>query len=83
MNLSGSKTFSLPWEGVKFQIRIDAYNAFNHTSWAAPGGGSGHVGLESPVGATAGTVYSGPTIGQITSSAVTGRTVQLGGRLSF
>jgi len=83
VNLSGSKIFSLPWEGLKFQLRIDAYNAFNHTSWAAPGGGSGHVGLQSPGGATAGTVYSGPTIGQITSSAVTGRTVQLGGRLSF
>jgi hypothetical protein len=39
VNLSGSKRFPLPWEGVKFQIRIDAYNAFNHTSWAAPGGG--------------------------------------------
>jgi hypothetical protein len=83
VNLSGSKTFSLPWEGVKFQIRIDAYNAFNHTSWAAPGSGSGGVGLESPVDATAGTVYSGPTVGQITSSTVTGRIVQLGGRLSF
>ena len=83
VNLTGSKTFSLPWEGVKFQIRIDAYNAFNHTSWAAPGSGSGGVHLQSPVGATAGTVYSGPTVGQITSSAVTGRIVQLGGRLSF
>lgn len=83
VNLSGSKTFSLPWEGVKFELRIDSFNAFNHTSWAAPGSGSGTVGLESPAGATAGTVYSGPTVSQIGSSAVSGRTVQLGGRLSF
>ena len=83
VNLSGSKTFSLPWEGVKFQLRIDSFNAFNHTSWAAPGSGSGVVDLESPAGATAGTVYTGPTVSQIGSSAVSGRTVQLGGRLSF
>ncbi len=82
MNLSGSKFFSLPWEGVKFQIRIDAYNAFNHTSWAARGVGVG-VGLESASVLPWAQFTAGPAIGQITSSAVSGRTVQLGGRLSF
>ncbi len=82
VNLSGSKMFSL-WENVKLQLRIDSFNAFNHTSWAAPGSGSGDVGLESPDGATAGTVYTGPAVSQIGSSAVSGRTVQLGARLSF
>ena len=81
VNLSGSKFFSLPWEDVKFQLRIDAYNAFNHTSWAAPGGGV--IDLESAPGAVAGTPYAGPITQQITSSAVSGRIVQIGGRLSF
>lgn len=79
VNLSGSKFFNLPWENVKFQIRIDAYNAFNHTSWGDPGGGD--VTLASSPGL--GQAYTGPINQQITSSAVSGRTVQLGGRLSF
>ncbi len=37
VNLSGSKTFSLPWEGIKMQIRADAQNAFNHPSFGVPG----------------------------------------------
>jgi hypothetical protein len=81
VNLSGSKFFALPWEGIKFQIRIDAFNALNHTSWNVPGGGS--ISLQSASGAVAGADYVGPTSSQITSSAVSGRTVQLGGRLSF
>ncbi len=36
-NLSGSKTFSLPWEGVNIQFRADAQNAFNHPSYGVPG----------------------------------------------
>ncbi len=78
VNLSGSKFFALPWEGIKFQIRIDAYNALNHTSWNVPGGGGITLG-----GAVAGEPYAGPATDQITSSALSGRTVQLGGRLSF
>ena len=79
VNLSGSKSFSLPWEGVKLQIRIDANNAFNHSSFATPG--RGDVNLISASGV--GTAYTGPVTGQITSSAVSGRAVQLAGRLSF
>ena len=36
VNLSGARTFSLPWAGVKLQVRADATNAFNHTSFGVP-----------------------------------------------
>jgi hypothetical protein len=76
INLSGGKTFSLPWEGIKMQIRADAQNAFNHTSWGQPGA----TGLASP---DANGVYQGPTSSQITGSAISGRNVQLGAKVSF
>jgi hypothetical protein len=75
VNLSGGKTFSLPWEGIKFGIRCDATNAFNHPSFSPPTGT-----LSSP---DANGVYTGPTTGQISGVTVGGRTVQLSGRISF
>jgi len=75
VNLSGGKTFTMPGERVKLQIRCDAQNAFNHPSYAAPNGT-----LATPDASGA---YTGPTTGQINSLAVGGRTVQLGARLSF
>jgi hypothetical protein len=39
VTLSGGKSFSLPWEGIKLAIRVDANNALNHASFANPGGG--------------------------------------------
>jgi hypothetical protein len=76
INLSGGKTFSLPWENVKIQIRADAQNAFNHTSW----GQVGATGLSSP---DANGVFQGPNTQQITGDAISGRNVQLGARVSF
>jgi hypothetical protein len=76
INLSVGKTFSLPWEGVKIQIRGDAQNAFNHTSW----GQVGATGLTSP---DPNGVYQGPTTQQITGDAISGRNIQLGARVSF
>jgi hypothetical protein len=76
VNLSGSKTFSLPWEGVKIQFRCDAQNAFNHPSFGVPGDAS--LG-----GATvAGTPYTTGTTA-INTVTVGGRNVQLGLRLTF
>jgi hypothetical protein len=76
VNLSASKTFSLPWEGVKIQIRCDAQNAFNHPSIGVPadislGGSNGP-----------GTPY---TTGNVALNTTTegGRTLQIGARLSF
>ena len=79
VNLSGSKTFSLPWEGVKIQFRCDAQNAFNHASYGVPADvslgnttGTGGVGLPYNTGTT---VLNTATVG--------GRNVQLGLRLTF
>jgi len=76
INLSGSKTFSLPWEGVKIQFRCDAQNAFNHPSYGVPGDANlgGSAGPGTPY--TSGTVV-------ISNYTVGGRNVQLGLRLTF
>jgi hypothetical protein len=81
VNMSINKTFSLPWEGIKLQIRADAQNAFNHPSWGLPG--QSGITLTAPNGATPGTAYNGPDTNQITTNEVGGRNVQLGARLSF
>ena len=77
VNLSGSKTFSIPWENMKLQIRCDAQNAFNHPSFGVPGditlGGSAGPGQP----------YTTPDGGQIRTVTVQGRNVQLGARFSF
>jgi hypothetical protein len=79
VNLSALKEFTLPWDRVKFSIRCDAQNAFNHPSFSPPqgqlAGGNG----------TAGSVYTGTSNGgnQITGIQDGGRFVQLGARLSF
>jgi hypothetical protein len=76
VNLSGSKIFSLPWEGISLQIRADAQNAFNHPSFGVPSdvsvGGSNGVG----------TPYTTGTVA-IRTLTVQGRSVQLGARLTF
>jgi len=73
VNLSGGKVFSLPWEGVKLQIRCDAVNAFNHASFGVP-----NQNLSS-------TNSAGEYIDNtnITWTTVSGRSVQLGAHLSF
>jgi hypothetical protein len=80
-NLSASKSFSLPWEGVKLMIRADASNAFNHPSWGLPG--QSGTTLSAPSTAGVGDQYTGPVTGQITTNEVGARNVQLGARLSF
>ena len=76
VNLSGSKTFSLPWEGVQVQIRCDAQNAFNHPSFGVPYdvsvGGSNGPGTPYTTGSVA-----------IRTLTVQGRNLQLGARLTF
>jgi hypothetical protein len=74
VNLSGARTFSLPWAGVKLQIRADSVNAFNHPSFGVP-----NQNLSSSSGP--GTVYTNIT--NITTTTVGGRNLQLGARLSF
>ena len=76
INLSGSKSFRLPWENMQIQIRADAQNVFNHTSW-------GQIGATGLLAADATGVYQGPNTSQITSSTISGRNVQLGAKISF
>lgn len=77
VNLSALKAFDLPWEGVKFSLRVDAQNAFNHPSFSAPNGQL--AGDSGP-----GTAYtSTSSTNQITGIQIGGRNVQLGARLSF
>jgi len=87
VNLSGGKTFAMPWEGIQLQIRVDANNAFNHASFAQPTGTL--FGLP---GQQVGDPYTwykpdsnGNLIGtqQISGTSVGGRSVQFGARLSF
>ncbi|HEV2213969.1 MAG TPA: carboxypeptidase regulatory-like domain-containing protein, partial [Terracidiphilus sp.] len=73
-NLSGSKTFTMPWENIQLQIRCDASNVFNHPSFANPNtnlGGSTGVG----------TPYTNTSV--ISSTTEAGRDIQLGAHLSF
>ncbi|WP_263355683.1 TonB-dependent receptor [Acidicapsa ligni] len=97
VNLSGSKTFSLPWEGIKIQIRADASNAFNHASFSPPGGGVNLVTDDKgntiqkvgqpytwykTVQGADGAPVQVPT-NQISGTTVGGRNVQLGARVTF
>jgi hypothetical protein len=74
LDLSFGKTFSLPWEGIKFQIRADAANALNHPCFGIPQTGlTGASGVGQP--------FTSPS--NITSTTVGGRTVQIEGHLTF
>ena len=74
VNISASKVFSLPWEGIKFQLRGDAANAFNHPSFGVP---------QATLSGASGPGASFTSLSNITSTTVGGRSIQLGGRLSF
>jgi hypothetical protein len=76
INLSASKSYSLPWEGVKLQIHCDASNAFNHTSW-------GQVDNNYLSSANESGVYQGPNNQQINGTAISGRSLQLIARVTF
>jgi len=74
-NMSMAKTFSLPWEGVKIELRGDAQNVFNHASLGTPGG----VNLGGA--AVAGDAYT--SANSISSVTTGGRNLQLAFRVSF
>jgi hypothetical protein len=54
-------------EGVNLQIRVDAFNVFNHPTFANP----------------AANISNARTVGTITSTNGANRTLQLGGKLTF
>ena len=67
LDLSLGKAFQFP-KGVSFEIRADSFNAFNHPNFSQPDNATG-------TGVVGG--------GVITSTAASGRDIQLGGRLTF
>jgi hypothetical protein len=84
--LSAHKEFALleAWHhDVKLQLRIDAYNAFNHPSFGSPDGVL--TGSAESSNSVTGEPYTGTSDGtyQINSVTVGGRSVQLGARLNF
>ena len=79
INFSLGKTFSI-WESVKFQIRADANNVFNHPSFQQPTSG-GNQGTAQLVVNPDGTTATGTST--IRGVTVDGRTMQLSGKISF
>jgi hypothetical protein len=76
-NMSAGKTFSLPWEDIKFQIRCDAQNVFNHPSFG--------VAADLPLGGSTvpGTPYTTASGTTLSSYTVGGRSMQIGAHLTF
>jgi hypothetical protein len=73
-DLAIGKTFRLPKEGHRIQVRGEAFNAFNHVNFANPvtGGTTPGVSLASPT-----------TFGEITSTANNARVMQFALRYEF
>lgn len=67
LDLSLGKTFQFP-RGINFEVRADSFNSFNHPNFSQPDAATG-------TGVVGG--------GVITSTAASGRDIQLGGRLTF
>ena len=67
VDLGLAKNIKLPWEGQRIQLRLDAFNAFNHNAFGLPAANFNAPG----------------SFGQITTSATTERNVQLAIRWDF
>jgi hypothetical protein len=67
LDLGLAKNIKLPWEGQRIQLRVDAFNVFNHNAFNTPS-----VNFNAPA-----------TFGQITSSATVERNIQLAIRWDF
>lgn len=77
VDFSLGKTFLLHWEGIRLDVRADAYDAFNHINFGNP---------DANVGYTSSGALADPTAGTITSPAGYNgnrRILQLGARLTF
>jgi hypothetical protein len=61
------KNFRLPWEGHRLQLRMEAYNAFNHHVFGLP----------------AANINNPTTFGRVTGSASAAREVQFAARYDF
>jgi hypothetical protein len=76
IDLSVGKTFNMPkWERARLEIRMDATNFANHPSFKLPNNQLSAAALASGV--------ADPSVGQITETTQTGRTMQAYARFSF
>ena len=66
-DLALMKNFRLPWEGHRLQLRMEAYNAFNHHVFSLP----------------AANINNSATFGRITTSASAARELQFAVRYDF
>jgi hypothetical protein len=82
VNLSLAKEFRLH-EAITLDVRADAYNMFNHISWANPDANVGYGGAPCANGPNAGIDLADCTAGQITSPVGGTRIIQLGGHVRF
>ena len=76
VNLSIAKEFRLPWEGMRIEIRADAYDLFNHINYHNPDGDVGYTGA----------TLADSNAGRLTDSAgfvATTRVIQLGAHFRF
>ena len=75
-DLSLAKTLKMPkWERAGLQLRMDANNILNHPCFGIPNASLSAAALTSGV--------ANPAIGQITTTTVNGRYLQLGARFFF
>jgi hypothetical protein len=76
VDLSLAKDWTIPdWERGKLQLRMDATNFFNHPSFQNPSNSLNPSALSSGV--------ADPSVGKISSTTITGRSIQLSLRFSF
>jgi hypothetical protein len=77
VDISLGKSFVLPWEGIRIDIRADAYNALNHVNFGNPDANVGYTSSGALADPTAGTI-TGPAGGNANR-----RIMQLGARITF
>jgi len=85
-DISLAKNFSLPWEGQRIQLRMDAFNAFNHNVFANPAVSlSGTLNFISGRGLVPSCTATSPScaFGQITTTASAPREIQFAVRYDF
>ena len=76
VDFSLAKSWGRPrWEQGKLQLRMDAINVLNHPSFQNPSNSLNPTALASGT--------ADPSVGRISGTTITGRTVQLSARFSF
>ena len=76
VDFSLAKSWSVPrWEQGKLQLRMDANNFLNHPSFQNPSNSLNPIALTTGV--------PDPSVGRISATTVTGRSIQLSARFSF